>query len=75
MKKFDGRTVLSGVDLDIFPGETVVIMGGAGCGKSTFLRCLIGSHKIDEGKIFMFGRDLAIHADIRDAVLALDLAL
>ncbi len=59
VKRFDGRPVLTGVDLDVFPGETVVIMGGSGCGKSTFLRCLIGSHVPEEGSVAMFGRDLA----------------
>lgn len=59
VKRFDGRTVLAGVDLDVYPGETVVIMGGSGCGKSTFLRCLIGSHIPEEGSVAMFGRDLA----------------
>ena len=34
-------------------------MGGSGCGKSTMLRCMIGSHKVDEGQIELFGRDIA----------------
>jgi len=59
VKRFDGRDVLSGVDCDVYAGETVVVMGGSGCGKSTLLRCLIGSHKIDEGTISIFGRDIA----------------
>ena len=59
VKRFDGRTVLSGVDVDIYAGETVVIMGGSGCGKSTFLRCLIGTFLPDEGTVSMFGKNLA----------------
>lgn len=59
VKKFDGRTVLSGITFDVKPGETMVIMGGSGCGKSTMLRCMIGSHKVDEGQIELFGRDIA----------------
>lgn len=51
--------MLAGVDLDVYPGETVVIMGGSGCGKSTFLRCLIGTHIVDEGSVEMFGKNLA----------------
>lgn len=58
VKSFDGRTVLSGITLDVFPGETVVVMGGSGCGKSTLLRCLIGSHPIDAGSIEMFGKNI-----------------
>jgi phospholipid/cholesterol/gamma-HCH transport system ATP-binding protein len=58
VKRFDGRSVLDGINLDIYPGETMIIMGGSGSGKSTLLRLIIGSFKPDEGKIFMFGRDL-----------------
>lgn len=59
VKRFDGRTVLDGVTLDVFAGETVVIMGGSGCGKSTFLRLLIGSLQPDGGYIKLFGHDIA----------------
>src|ERR1043165_1155190 len=58
VKRFDGRSVLDGINLDIYPGETMIIMGGSGSGKSTLLRLIIGSFQLDEGKIFMFGRDL-----------------
>jgi len=58
VKRFDGRTVLDGVTLDVNPGQTLVIMGGSGCGKSTLLRCLIGSLRPDEGAIEMFGQDM-----------------
>lgn len=58
VKKFDGRTVLESISLDVLPGETLVIMGGSGCGKSTLLRCLIGAIKPDGGSIRMFGHDL-----------------
>ncbi|CAN5788273.1 hypothetical protein BH11PLA1_BH11PLA1_16000 [soil metagenome] len=58
VKEFDGRAVLSGIDLDVAPGETLVIMGGSGCGKSTLLRCLIGSLTPERGMIEMFGLDL-----------------
>lgn len=57
-KVFDGKTVLDGVTLDVQRGETMVIMGGSGCGKSTFLRCMIGSHQIDGGSIHLFGQDI-----------------
>ncbi len=58
VKRFDGRTVLSGLTLDVQPGETMVIMGGSGSGKSTFLRCMIGSHRPEEGSIRLFGEDI-----------------
>ncbi|MBL7157462.1 MAG: ABC transporter ATP-binding protein [Candidatus Omnitrophica bacterium] len=58
VKKFGDRTVLNGVDLDIYRGETFVIMGGSGCGKSTLLRHMIGTLKPDDGKIYLLGKDI-----------------
>jgi phospholipid/cholesterol/gamma-HCH transport system ATP-binding protein len=59
IKRFEGRAVLEGIDLDVMPGETMVIMGGSGSGKSTMLRLIIGSLRPDSGSIRMFGQDLA----------------
>ncbi len=58
VKRFEGRTVLSGIDLEVFRGETMVILGGSGSGKSTLLRHLIGSIKPDEGTISVLGTNL-----------------
>ena len=58
-KKFGDRIVLNGVSLDIYKGETFVIMGGSGCGKSTILRHMIGALEPDSGKIQLLGKDLA----------------
>ncbi|MGV6815066.1 MAG: ABC transporter ATP-binding protein [Phycisphaerales bacterium] len=58
VKKFGDQTVLSGVNLDVYPGETMVIMGGSGSGKSTLLRTMIGTHKPDEGTVELFGECL-----------------
>lgn len=58
VKRFDGRAVLDGINLDVMPGETMVVMGGSGCGKSTLLRHIIGSIKPDEGSIELFGRNI-----------------
>ena len=57
-KTFGSSTVLSGVDLDIMPGETMVIMGGSGSGKSTTLRMMIGSFPPSEGSIELFGQNI-----------------
>lgn len=58
VKRFGDQTVLSGVTLDVHPGETMVIMGGSGSGKSTMLRCLIGSLRPEGGTISLFGRNI-----------------
>jgi len=59
VKRFDGRPVLDGINLDVLPGEIMVIMGGSGSGKSTLLRHMIGSLVPDEGMVSLFGQDLA----------------
>ncbi|MCA9278449.1 MAG: ABC transporter ATP-binding protein [Phycisphaeraceae bacterium] len=58
VKSFGNTTVLKGISLDVYPGETVVVMGGSGCGKSTSLRCMIGSLEPDSGSIKLFGEDI-----------------
>ena len=58
IKSFDGKVVLNGINLDVEPGETIVVMGGSGCGKSTFLRHLIGSLKPDSGSVEILGEEI-----------------
>ena len=62
-KRFDGRTILRGIDLVVRRGETVVIMGGSGCGKSTLLRHMIGVVQPNSGKVEIFGQDLSLLTD------------
>jgi len=60
-KVFGTQTVLDGVNLDIRRGETLVVMGGSGCGKSTFLRMLIASLPATSGSIEVLGQTLDVH--------------
>lgn len=57
-KSFQGRPVIENVSLDIFPGETIVIMGCSGSGKSTLLRLMNGAIQPDEGSVLIKGRDI-----------------
>ena len=59
VKNFGSRRILNGITLDVHQGETLVVMGGSGCGKSTFLRHLIGAIRPDSGEVWMFGQDIA----------------
>ena len=69
VKKFGDRAVLNGISLEIYKGETFVIMGGSGCGKSTFLRHLTGALKPDSGRVSLLGKDLsALNEDELDVV-------
>lgn len=52
-KSFDGKKVLNGVNLEIFDGEIMVIMGGSGAGKTVLIKHLMGLLKPDRGKIFV----------------------
>jgi phospholipid/cholesterol/gamma-HCH transport system ATP-binding protein len=63
VKRYGERLVLDGLDLDVREGETMVIMGGSGCGKTTLLRLMIGSTWPDEGHIELFGQDLSKMTD------------
>lgn len=57
-KKFGDKEVLRGVNLSINKGETVVIIGRSGCGKSVMLKHIIGLMKPDEGEILVEGIDI-----------------
>jgi phospholipid/cholesterol/gamma-HCH transport system ATP-binding protein len=57
-KTFGGNYVLRGVNLKIEKGETMVIIGRSGCGKSVLLKLIIGLLKPDKGKILINGEDI-----------------
>ncbi|MFI4872324.1 MAG: ABC transporter ATP-binding protein [Phycisphaerales bacterium JB058] len=58
VKSFDGKRVIDGLTLDIQRGETMVVMGGSGSGKSTTLRLMIGSIEADSGSIRILGTNI-----------------
>lgn len=57
-KSFDQLEVLKGIDLDVMPGEVVVILGPSGSGKSTFLRCINHLETIQQGSIAVDGEQI-----------------
>ncbi len=67
-KEFGSNRVLRGVDLSIGKGESMVIIGGSGTGKSVALKCILGLIKPDAGTILVNGKDAT--AGDRDAFLA-----
>ncbi|ACS84204.1 amino acid ABC transporter ATP-binding protein [Musicola paradisiaca] len=52
-KSYGDNDVLKGIDLDVYPGEVVVILGPSGSGKSTFLRCINHLEDMDAGSIMV----------------------
>ena len=57
-KSFGQLDVLSGIDIDIYHGDVVVVIGPSGSGKSTFLRCLNRLEESTGGNIFFEGDDI-----------------
>jgi phospholipid/cholesterol/gamma-HCH transport system ATP-binding protein len=56
--RYDDKTVLSGVNLAVERGQTVVVIGCSGCGKTTLARLILGLEKPSSGRIFVEGVDL-----------------
>ncbi len=67
-KSFGSKQVLAGVNLTIPKGESMVIIGGSGTGKSVLLKCILGLIKPTSGTILLQGQDVATAE--RDAFLA-----
>ena len=55
---YEGREILSGIDLDIAPDEIVALLGPSGSGKSSVLRCIAGVQQPDAGVIRWDGADI-----------------
>ncbi len=58
-KRFGNQQIWNGLDLDVFRGEIIGIVGGSGQGKSVLLRVITGLVKPDAGQIEVFGRDVS----------------
>jgi len=58
VKRYGSRVILGGVQLDVGPGELVVLRGPNGTGKSTLIGCVTGQVVPDEGTIAIAGHDL-----------------
>ena len=64
-RSFGSHEVLKGVDLAIERGKMTVILGVSGCGKSVFLKHVIGLLKPDRGHIYMEGEDITRADEVR----------
>ena len=63
-KQFNGKDVLRGVDLPIYPRRTTVIIGASGSGKSVIIKHIMGLFKPDRGAIRVFGEDIVPMKDL-----------
>ena len=57
-KSFGDNVIVKGVDLDVTPGEFLVMVGPSGCGKTTLLRIIAGLEQADAGDIFIGGKNM-----------------
>jgi polar amino acid transport system ATP-binding protein len=57
-KSFGDNLVLDGIDLDVAPGEVLVVIGASGSGKSTLLRCVNLLERLDSGRIVFEGQEI-----------------
>ena len=69
-KQFGTKIVLDGVDLSVMPGESVVIIGGSGTGKSVTIKSVLGILRPDAGSIFIDGQETThVSGRARETVL------
>jgi phospholipid/cholesterol/gamma-HCH transport system ATP-binding protein len=57
-KSFGSKTVLSGINLEVPKGQSLVIIGGSGTGKSVLLKCILNIITPDRGRVFIAGQDV-----------------
>lgn len=58
-KDFEGKPVLQGINLEVYRGQIVALIGSSGSGKSTLLRCVNLLEEISDGQIFLNGQDIS----------------
>jgi phospholipid/cholesterol/gamma-HCH transport system ATP-binding protein len=69
-KRFGSKVVLDGLNLTIEKGESLVIIGGSGTGKSVTIKCVLGILKPDAGEIYVDGEEVTgLRGRARDAYL------
>ncbi len=62
---FDGHSVLDGLSFRVMKGETKIILGGSGTGKSTTIKLVLGLLKPDSGQVFVDGEDITNYSEIQ----------
>ncbi|MGA7676430.1 MAG: ATP-binding cassette domain-containing protein [Rhizomicrobium sp.] len=58
VNRIGGRVINDQVDLDVYRGEVLSVVGGSGAGKSVLLRSIVGLRRPQEGSIDVFGEDV-----------------
>lgn len=67
-KRYDERAILNGVDLEIYPGQIVALLGSSGSGKSTLLKCVNLLEEISDGQIWLEEQEISVAGVDQDEV-------
>ncbi len=62
---FDERKILNNLSFKVMKGETKIILGGSGCGKSTTIKLVLGLLKPDSGRILVDGEDITNYSEVQ----------
>src|SRR6267378_2810440 len=62
---FDDRVILNGLSFKVMKGETKIILGGSGGGKSTIIKLVLGLLKPDAGQVLVNGEDVTNHDEVQ----------
>jgi fructose transport system ATP-binding protein len=63
-KSYGAVVALSSVDLELYPGEVLGLIGDNGAGKSTLVKCIAGAEQPDSGEILLDGRRVALRSPL-----------
>ena len=71
-KRFGGLTAVDHVDMEVYPGEIVGLLGDNGAGKSTLIKMISGVYHPDEGEIFFEGRNTRLGSPMNALELGIE---
>ena len=72
-KRFPGALALDHVDLTVYPGQVLALVGENGAGKSTLMKVLSGVHQMDEGEILMEGKSVKIENPLASQLMGISI--
>ena len=72
-KRFPGVLALDHVDLTVYPGQVLALVGENGAGKSTLMKVLSGVHQMDEGEILMEGKPVKIENPLASQLMGISI--
>lgn len=72
-KQFPGVLALNNVNLKVYPGQVLALVGENGAGKSTLMKVISGVHKMDAGEILLEGKSVSITSPLHSRQLGVSI--